>query len=228
MSAAIKSKTVFKVVPIIKNDEITVIEFLQKFFDRDEPLNAALNLRKKEDKESKEDVAIRKYIIGLINNGLAFKAVSPNGDLIGVVLNNLTYRVDREKNNENEEDTKDNTKFNIITEFLDKVEREADVFQKFPNVDRVMDIKIISVDESFRGQGVCKALIDKTIEIALENKCPMVYVECSSYFSAKAAERLGFECIYTLYFRDYLDKNGEVVFKTPPPHDSSKVYVLHL
>lgn len=94
---------------------------------------------------------------------MAFKAVSPNGDLIGVVLNNLTYRVDREKNNENEDDAKDNTKFNIITAFLDKVEREADVFQKFPNVDRVMDIKIISVDESFRGQGVCKALIDKTM-----------------------------------------------------------------
>lgn len=222
MSAAIKSKTLFKIVPIIKNDEITVIEFLQKFFTRDEPLNAAINLIKE------EDVAIRKYIIGLFDNGLAFKAVSPNGDLIGVVLNNLTYRVAREKNNENEEDAKDNTKFNIITAFLDKVEQEADVFQKFPNVDRVMDIKIISVDESFRGQGVCKALIDKTMEIALENKCPMVYVECSSYFSAKAAERLGFECIYTLYFRDYLDENGEVIFKTPPPHDSSKVYVLHL
>ena len=35
--------------------------------------------------------------------------------------------------------------------------------KKYPNVDRVMDIKIISVDESFRGQGVCKALIDKTM-----------------------------------------------------------------
>lgn len=94
---------------------------------------------------------------------MAFKAVSPNGDLIGVVLNNLTCRVDSEKNNESEEDAKDNTKFSVITKFLDKVEREADVFKKYPNVDRVMDIKIISVDESFRGQGVCKALIDKTM-----------------------------------------------------------------
>jgi len=89
--------------------------------------------------------------------------VSPNGDLVGVVLNNLTSRVDGGKNNESKEDTKDNTKFNNITAFLDKVEREADVFKKYPNVDRVMDIKIISVDESFRGQGVCKALIDKTM-----------------------------------------------------------------
>lgn len=56
----------------------------------------------------------------------------------------------------------------------------------------------------------------------------MVYVECSSYFSAKAAEKLGFQCIYTLYYRDYVDENGEVIFKTPAPHEASKVYVLEL
>lgn len=65
-------------------------------------------------------------------------------------------------------------------------------------------------------------------ELASEKQCPMVYVECSSYFTAKAAERLGFQCIYTLNFRDYVDENGEIIFKTPPPHDSSKVYVLML
>lgn len=62
----------------------------------------------------------------------------------------------------------------------------------------------------------------------MQKECTLVYVECSSYFSAKAAERLGFKCIYTLYYRDYVDENGEVIFKTSPPHDSSKVYVLSL
>lgn len=62
----------------------------------------------------------------------------------------------------------------------------------------------------------------------MEKGYPMVYVECSSYFSAKAAEKLGFKCIYTLYFRDYTDENGKEIFKTIPPHDSSKVYVLTL
>jgi len=89
--------------------------------------------------------------------------VSPNGDLMGVILNILTCREVGEKNDESEGDTKDNSKFSDITTFLDKVEREADVFKKYPNIDRIMDIKIISVDESFRGQGVCKALIDKTM-----------------------------------------------------------------
>jgi len=94
---------------------------------------------------------------------LGFKAVSANGDLMGVILSSLTCRGERGENNESENDPDDNTKFNDITTLLDKVEREADVFTKYPNIDRVMDIKIISVDESFRGQGVCKALIDKTM-----------------------------------------------------------------
>ncbi|XP_025198944.1 dopamine N-acetyltransferase-like [Melanaphis sacchari] len=212
------------IVPTTAEDKQVVIDFLRKFFFRDEPLILGINMREDYDSLAK----LENYCFNFMDNGLAFKAVSPNGDLIGVVLNNVMHREDGEKNNESEEDIKDNTKFSVITTFLDKVEREADVFKKYPSIDRVMDIKIISVDESFRGQGVCKALIDKTIELALENKCPMVYIECSSYFSAKAAERLGFECIYTSYFRDYLDENGKVIFKTLPPHDSSKVYVLHL
>lgn len=83
---------------------------------------------------------------------------------MGVILNGLTCRSDHEENNKNEEDQEDDkTKFNDITSFLDKVEQEADVFTKYPNVDRIMDIKIVSVDESFRGHGVCKALINKTM-----------------------------------------------------------------
>lgn len=78
-----------------------------------------------------------------------------------MILNNVMNRGYREENNK--EDSGDKTKFNDITTLLDKVEQEADVFQKFPDVDRIMDIKIISVDESFRGQGVCKALINKTM-----------------------------------------------------------------
>jgi len=94
---------------------------------------------------------------------LGFKAVSSNGDLMGVILSSFTCRAEHGKTNESENEADDNTKFNNITTLLDKIEREADVFAKYPDIDRVMDIKIISVDEAFRGQGVCKALIEKTM-----------------------------------------------------------------
>jgi len=218
------NKLIYSIVPTTAEDKQVIIAFLRKFFFRDEPLILSIDMQEDVDSLSK----LENYCFNFVDNGLGFKAVTPNGDLMGVILSSIVCKKERGETNESENKTKDNTKFKDIVTLLDKVEREADVFGKYPNVNRVIDIKIVSVDESFRGQGVCKALIDKTIELASEKECQMVYVECSSYFSAKAAERLGFECIYTLYFRDYVDENGEIIFKTPPPHDSSKVYVLSL
>jgi len=218
------NKRIYNIVPITTEDTNIVIDFLRKFFFRDEPLILAINMLDDIESLSK----LENYCFHFVNNGIGFKAISSNGELMGVVLNSITYKSDNEDNNESEEGPEDNTKFKIITTFLDKVEREANVFKKYPNVDRIMDIKIISVDKSFRGLGVCKALFDKTIEVSKEKECPIIYVECSSHFSAKAAERLGFTCIYTLYFQDYVNENGEVIFKTNPPHNASKVYVLTL
>jgi len=45
---------------------------------------------------------------------------------------------------------------------LDKAGRETDVFGQYPNVDRIMKLKIITVNEEFRGLGICKALINKS------------------------------------------------------------------
>lgn len=65
-------------------------------------------------------------------------------------------------------------------------------------------------------------------ELALENECPMVYVECSSHFSAKVAEKLGFQCIYSLNYEEYKNDKDEVIFNSSAPHKQFKVYVLLL
>lgn len=65
-------------------------------------------------------------------------------------------------------------------------------------------------------------------EMALEASCQLIYVECTSHFSAKAVERLGFQCIYSLAYADYVNEQGEMVFKTNSPHRLAKVYVLPL
>lgn len=59
-------------------------------------------------------------------------------------------------------------------------------------------------------------------------ECQMIYVECTSHFSAKAVERLGFKCIHSLEYTDYVNEKGEIVFNTHFPHRSAKVYVLPL
>ncbi|KAL5233245.1 hypothetical protein ACI65C_000655 [Semiaphis heraclei] len=63
-------------------------------------------------------------------------------------------------------------------------------------------------------------------ELALQNECSMVRVECSSNFPASAAEKLGFKCIYSLNYKEYKNDKDEVTFNSLAPHKQFKVYVI--
>lgn len=49
-------------------------------------------------------------------------------------------------------------------------------------------------------------------------------VVCTSNYSARAIKRLGFECVYSLNYKDY-KVNGETVFSPEQPHAAVTVYV---
>lgn len=89
-------------------------------------------------------------------------AVSPSGYLLGVCLNGVLARAAEEN-----EDTEglingcSNPKFKKILRLLTTINKQSGVFAQFP-VDKILDIIILSVDESYRGQGICKALIERT------------------------------------------------------------------
>jgi len=90
-------------------------------------------------------------------------AISQTGDIMGVILNNIMHRDDVEEEEDDDDETcNENSKFKDIVVLLDKIKREADVFVQYPNVNRILEIKIVTVNEEYRGQGVCKALVDKT------------------------------------------------------------------
>ncbi len=87
-------------------------------------------------------------------------AVSSSGHLLGVCLNGI---VTREKDGNSKDINQcSNPKFKKILQFLSTVTKRADVFGHFPNAEQILDIVILSVDESCRGQGICKALVEKT------------------------------------------------------------------
>lgn len=93
---------------------------------------------------------------------MTFMAVSQTGDIMGVILNNIMHRDDIEEDNDDDEICNENSKFKDIVVLLDKIKREADMFAHYPSVDQIMEIKIVTVNDAYRGQGVCKALVDKT------------------------------------------------------------------
>lgn len=97
---------------------------------------------------------------------MTFMAISQTGDIMGVILNNIMHKDDVEEEEDDDSDDdeacNENSKFKSIMVLLNKIKQEADVFAQYPNVNRIMDIKIVTVNEEYRGQGVCKALVDKT------------------------------------------------------------------
>ncbi|KAE9537685.1 hypothetical protein AGLY_006708 [Aphis glycines] len=218
------TKVSFNIVPITDNDKEVVINSLKQYFFRDEPLCASSGLM--EEKESV--IQLENFCVDLLRNEISFMAVSTEtGELIGASLNSPMFR-GNEIQEIGEENNEKSSKYNDIMGLLDKAERDTDIFGKYPNIDRIMELKIITVNEAYRGQGICKALVNKSKELALDLGYQMIYVECSSHFTAMAVERFGFQCIYSFSYSDYVNKQGEVVFKTKPPHEYFKIHVLLL
>ncbi|XP_025199058.1 dopamine N-acetyltransferase-like [Melanaphis sacchari] len=222
-----KQRFSYNIVPMSSNDENDrqrVIEFIKKFFFQREPLVMCKQL----EFESMEK--LQNHLFRTLDNGLTFKAVSSDGDLIGFISNEIIDRENKKPSNCSSkiDDQENSFKFKEFMTLFQKIEQESAMFERYPDVNRVMDIKAVAVNETFKGQGVCKALFYKSKELALENKCSMVRVDCSSYFSASAAEKLGFQCIYSMNYEEYKNEKGEVIFDPLPPHKQFKVYVISI
>lgn len=99
----------------------------------------------------------------LLFAAVVYKAVSANGDLMGVIVNEIMTR-DCAGHDDGQEDDgqEDSVNFKKFMDLFQKVERESDVFGKYPDVDRIMHIKMVAVAEAFKGRGVCTALFEKT------------------------------------------------------------------
>lgn len=92
--------------------------------------------------------------------GLSLMAVSSSGCIMAVSLNGILRRENYENTSNFDDCT--NPKFKKILQLLSTISKRSDVFGRYPNVDKILEIVILSVDESYRGQGICKALVERT------------------------------------------------------------------
>ncbi|XP_063915207.1 arylalkylamine N-acetyltransferase 1-like isoform X1 [Zophobas morio] len=204
---------------ITANDKEEVVQFLRTFFIRDEPLNYSIGLLD----GRPTCVELEEYSLKDLDNGLNLKAVC-NGKIIGVCLNGI---LERGYTDEIEEVTCPDKKFAKILRLLDHVAVESKIFTHFPDVNKAITVKILSVDSSLRGRGIAKDLMNKTRDMAKELSCGLMTADCTSHFTAKALKRLSFECVYSLKYEDY-KVNGEVVFTPEKPHEAVTVYAQRI
>lgn len=83
------------------------------------------------------------------------------GEMIGATLNSTVCRGDKIKQYSDKNNDR-SIKYNEIMIFLDKAGWDTDLFGQYPNIDRIMKLEMITMNEAYRGQGVCKALVNKS------------------------------------------------------------------
>ncbi|KAK5643355.1 hypothetical protein RI129_007200 [Pyrocoelia pectoralis] len=197
-------------------DREKISEHVREFFRRDEPLSRYLKLSelcdKKEDKPPEEN---KKQEVSVV-------ATDEFSNIIGVSLNELVH-----KDDPNVPFTCSNSEIQKIVDLIDHIEGIVDVFNKYPNVNSVLHIHVLSVAPTWRRKNLAAELINETRKIANQVSASLIQMECTSYYSAQLALKLNFHCIYQKKYTDYL-VNGKQMFFPEHPHEEIGVYVQHL
>ncbi|XP_073981173.1 arylalkylamine N-acetyltransferase 1-like isoform X2 [Rhodnius prolixus] len=218
---------VYKLVTVTEKDTKDVIAFLRKFFFHDEPLNICVGLLDEPGSTCQE---LEDYCANSIKEGLSLMAVTPANEIAGVCINGAKRRENEEISAMTDEvNACKNLKFKKILNLLTTVNIQSDIFGKFPNITSLVEVRVLSVDDAYRGKGIAKACINKTKEMAKEQGYDLIKLDCTSHFSALAVASLGgYNCVYKLNYSDYLDEDGKPIFVPEPPHSCVKTYVCGL
>ncbi|XP_075148438.1 speck isoform X2 [Haematobia irritans] len=204
---------------VTEEDAEPVLQMLKTFFFKDEPLNTYLSLGECKDLEE--------YSVKCIKDGCSFKAVTKSGEIIGVFLNALIHRPAADAVPEASADSCDHPKFKKILQLMDYIEGDFNVFDLYPGIDTILDGKILSVNTNYRGLGIAGRLTESTLDYMREHNIPVMHVMCSSHYSARVMEKLGFHEVYRLNYADY-KVNGEVMLKPDPPHVACRILVKEI
>lgn len=141
--------------------------------------------------------------------------------IAGVVLNGCLQYKDIESAWKEIEAFEDDA-FKKIFVFLYTHNARHNLFDEF-KVDKIFEVRILSVDSKFRGQGVAKNLLRKCEEVAAENGFRMLKMDATSFFTQKVATSLGYTMRSEYRYDEYVDDNNERIFDVEPPHQSNKI-----
>ncbi|XP_073838939.1 arylalkylamine N-acetyltransferase-like 2 [Musca autumnalis] len=201
-------------------DRQRVLDFLRIYFYNDEPINIGI--------EPKEPApADEEFTISNIDHGTCLMAIHKESKaIVGALLAGPTGPDEADKLFE-EAAAAGSSKWGTILTFLACAERDANVCQRY-GVQKVLHAYGIGVDSKMRGKNIGGLLLSELAKLGKQLGYECIAAECTSYYSIKMCERMGWECVHTIYYNDYLDENKKPVFAVDPPHECCKTFVLRL
>ncbi|XP_017067647.1 dopamine N-acetyltransferase [Drosophila eugracilis] len=193
-----------------------VLEHLRRNFFADEPLNKAAGLCQNGSSCS----ALEDHCAEAIKDRMSVMAVDVKDEgtckIAGVVLNGILKPRDTAKaldklGSNGDED------FQKIFKLLHCHNIKHNLFEHF-DVDSVFDVRILSVDSSYRGQGIANELVKRSVAVAKKNGFRLLKADATGIFSQKIFRSHGFIVFSEQPYDKYTDENGKVILPVESPH----------
>ncbi|XP_047028280.1 arylalkylamine N-acetyltransferase 1-like [Helicoverpa zea] len=214
-----KIEPAYHIQTISPKDKERTLEFLRRFFFRDEPMNVAVKLIESPTSRCHE---LEEYAASSLDQGVSVAAVDDNGEFVGVIINALIHRTDEEEPDKVE--SCPNEKFRRILRVLQHLNDEARIWEKVPeSCKSMLEVRIASTHSEWRGRRIMKVLAEESERIAKQNGAGTIRMDTTSAFSARAAERLGYKSVYSILYADIPDGP-----QPEAPHFEASVYLKDL
>ncbi|XP_039293310.1 uncharacterized protein LOC111056184 [Nilaparvata lugens] len=206
--------------PVPEDRYLDVIVHLRHNFFADEPINRSVQLCE----PGQPHAELEEHSLSTLKDGMSVMALDTHtGEVIGVALNGVQHMGDLNAAQEKLETMTDGS-FKQIFGLLYSLNQTLDLFSKY-EVENIFECRILSVDSRFRGRGLAKELMSRSETVAKDAGFKVFKEDATGLFSQKIAASLGHETVYEMEYSSYTNKDGEIIFNTPPPHNSLKIMV---
>ncbi|VVC92356.1 unnamed protein product [Leptidea sinapis] len=138
--------TTFKVERIVEADTENVMKLLRRTFFIDEPLNKAIGLCEPDGCPELEDYCLKTL------PGLSHKALDEDGNIVGVLINGVTPVAEDHELKILLENCK-NPKFKKVLQILVLRDKEARIWEKYPQEKDMLEVKIAATAPEARNRG---------------------------------------------------------------------------
>ncbi|XP_073844556.1 arylalkylamine N-acetyltransferase-like 2 [Musca autumnalis] len=121
-----------------------------------------------------------------------------------------------------------NTKYGHYLRMLATLHKEADICKRY-NVDQLFFTLMGTVDPKWRGNNICKRLLDESVALATDMGYKVYTTDCTSNYSDRICEKyLKMHKLVSLKYKDFVDENGKPHFNVPEPHQEVNTYAMTL
>ncbi|XP_038220388.1 dopamine N-acetyltransferase-like [Zerene cesonia] len=212
----------YSVSRVTQSDVEDIMKFMKRIFFTSEPLCTTVGYCQSESEETPD---MDDFLHSCLPDE-SIQAKDGDGNIVGVLICGPVPLLNPGVNL-NELKSCRSPKYKKFVQMMFLREMILEIWNVYPNDDRVFEIKLACTDPKWRKKGIMNALMKEAENAAKELNIRLMRIDTTSAYSAKSAERLGFKCVFSRAYKD-LTLDGKPLIVPAPPHVEDKVFVKEL